>query len=113
VITRHPWFGPKNGFGWGWTPVSWESWAATAICLAVIIGAYLRVKASSPSILRAMGDVAINTAQIGFELPQRSIGPFDRVRLSNFRRKPAHAHSTATLVSPQERTVVHGYRFRN
>ena len=41
IITRHPWFGPKNGLGWGWTPVSWEGWAVTGLCLAVIVGAYL------------------------------------------------------------------------
>lgn len=40
MITKHPWFGAKNGLGWGWTPVSWEGWAASAICLIVIIGAY-------------------------------------------------------------------------
>ena len=40
MITRHPWFGPKNGFGWGWTPVSWQGWAVTCLCLAIIIGAY-------------------------------------------------------------------------
>jgi hypothetical protein len=40
MITKHPWFGPKNGMGWGWTPVSWEGWLVTALCLAVFFGAY-------------------------------------------------------------------------
>lgn len=41
MITKHPWFGPKNGIGWGWTPVSWEGWVVSALCLATIVGAYL------------------------------------------------------------------------
>jgi hypothetical protein len=40
MLTKHPWFGPKNGFGWGWTPVSWEGWAVTLFCLAVIVAAW-------------------------------------------------------------------------
>ena len=40
MITKHPWFGPKTGMGWGWTPVTWEGWLVTAVCLAVFIGAY-------------------------------------------------------------------------
>ena len=39
MITKHPWFGPKT-FGWGWSPVSWEGWLASAICIAVIVAAY-------------------------------------------------------------------------
>ena len=32
------WFGPRSGtFGWGWTPVSWEGWAATALAIAALI----------------------------------------------------------------------------
>ena len=40
MITKHPWFGPKTGMGWGWTPVSWEGWLVTGLCLAVFLGAY-------------------------------------------------------------------------
>ena len=40
MISKHAWFGPKNGLGWGWTPVSWEGWAVSALCLGAIIGAY-------------------------------------------------------------------------
>ncbi len=32
-----PWFGPKRGFGWGWTPVAWQGWLATAVFLAFIL----------------------------------------------------------------------------
>jgi len=39
VITKRPWFGPKQGFGWGWTPISWEGWLVTAFFLAVTIAA--------------------------------------------------------------------------
>jgi hypothetical protein len=39
MITKHPWFGPKNGLGWGWTPVSWEGWLVTTLCLLAIVGA--------------------------------------------------------------------------
>lgn len=38
MITKHPWFGPKR-IGWGWRPVSWEGWLATAVSAAVIVAA--------------------------------------------------------------------------
>jgi hypothetical protein len=41
MITKYPWFGPKRSFGWGWTPVTWEGWAATILTLAIILAAYL------------------------------------------------------------------------
>jgi hypothetical protein len=33
-----PWFGPKKGFGWGWTPITWQGWLITALFLACILG---------------------------------------------------------------------------
>jgi len=39
VIRKHPWFGPKQTFGWGWTPVGWEGWLVTGFFLAVTIAA--------------------------------------------------------------------------
>ena len=41
MITKHPWFGPKQRLGWGWTPVSWEGWAVTLFFIAVIVGVQL------------------------------------------------------------------------
>jgi hypothetical protein len=41
MITKHPWFGPKMGVGWGWSPVSWEGWLATGICAVIIVGGLL------------------------------------------------------------------------
>lgn len=35
MITKGPWFGPKR-YGWGWTPVSWQGWLATAAFIAVV-----------------------------------------------------------------------------
>lgn len=40
MIFGHPWFGAKNASG-GWTPVSWEGWLVTAICIAAIFGALI------------------------------------------------------------------------
>lgn len=31
LISKHAWFGPKRFFGWGWSPVSWEGWAAIGV----------------------------------------------------------------------------------
>ena len=39
MIVKHPWFGPKRMMGWGWTPISWEGWLVTVVCLAVVIAA--------------------------------------------------------------------------
>jgi hypothetical protein len=37
-VTNKAWFGPKRHLGWGWTPCSWEGWAATgAFALAVVV----------------------------------------------------------------------------
>lgn len=41
MLTNHPWFGPRDGsLSWGWTPVSWEGWAVSILCIAVILAAY-------------------------------------------------------------------------
>ncbi len=32
-----PWFGPKKTLGWGWTPVTWQGWAITALFLACLL----------------------------------------------------------------------------
>ena len=40
MITKHPWFGPKQSFGWGWKPVSWEGWAVTAAWLLAVAAAW-------------------------------------------------------------------------
>lgn len=58
MITKHPWFGPKNGFGWGWTPVSWEGWALTALCVAAILfGPFIFGRGTT--IYIAVGSVAV------------------------------------------------------
>lgn len=38
LIGTKLWFGPRR-LGWGWTPVSWEGWAALAILVGVVLGA--------------------------------------------------------------------------
>jgi hypothetical protein len=37
MITKQPWFGPKQYFGWGWTPITWQGWAVTGLYLAVLL----------------------------------------------------------------------------
>jgi hypothetical protein len=37
-MMKKPWFGPKQ-VGWGWTPISWEGWLATALCVVAVIAA--------------------------------------------------------------------------
>lgn len=32
-----PWFGPKRGFGWGWTPITWQGWALTLLGIGVLL----------------------------------------------------------------------------
>ena len=36
-VTQKAWFGPKRYTGWGWTPVSWEGWAAIGAFLALLL----------------------------------------------------------------------------
>lgn len=40
MITPYPWFGPRSGFGWGWTPVTWEGWAVVILWFAALALAY-------------------------------------------------------------------------
>lgn len=48
MITKRPWFGPKRYFGWGWTPVTWEGWAVTAIFLVIVIAGRVHFGAGLP-----------------------------------------------------------------
>ena len=57
MITKHPWFGPKR-IGWGWRPVSWEGWLATAICAAVVVAAGFYFNTSPTFIYVAIAAVA-------------------------------------------------------
>jgi hypothetical protein len=59
MITRYPWFGPKRGLGWGWTPVTWEGWALTAVSCAVIIGAYFVFGRAPMTTYVTLGAVAV------------------------------------------------------
>ena len=59
MITKHPWFGPKQKLGWGWTPVRWQGWAASAICVAVIVAAQLYYGPSLTAGLVTMGSVTV------------------------------------------------------
>ena len=59
MITKHPWFGPKSGFGWGWKPVSWEGWAVTILCLVVVFGGWLVFGRTPMTTYVALGAVAI------------------------------------------------------
>ncbi len=36
MITKRPWFGPKDYAGWGWRPVTWQGWLVTAAFIAVV-----------------------------------------------------------------------------
>ena len=41
MIPDYPWFGPRHGMGWGWTPVSWEGKVLTyAVIVAITITAF-------------------------------------------------------------------------
>lgn len=31
------WFGPRRWLGWGWTPVTWEGWAAIVVAAGVAV----------------------------------------------------------------------------
>lgn len=57
-ITKEPWFGPKTGFGWGWTPITWQGWLVTGVCLAVIIWAVFFFRGGSMAIYITFGAVA-------------------------------------------------------
>jgi len=55
------WFKARS-YGWGWTPVSWEGWAATAVSL-LLIGLGVAV-----FILRMRSGADIRVTLIGFLL---------------------------------------------
>ena len=56
-VTEKPWFGSKRYIGWGWTPVSWEGWAA--------IGAFIVLLLFSVIVLQGVVSVIAVTALVG------------------------------------------------
>jgi len=38
IVGEVAWFGPRRA-GWGWSPVTWQGWAVTAVVLVGVIGA--------------------------------------------------------------------------
>jgi hypothetical protein len=40
MLTNYPWFGPRDGVSWGWTPLTWEGWMVSLVCIAAILAAY-------------------------------------------------------------------------
>jgi hypothetical protein len=58
MITKHPWFGPKR-VGWGWRPVSWEGWLATALCVVVVIAGSIAFKGAPATIYVSLAAVAV------------------------------------------------------
>jgi hypothetical protein len=65
MITKRPWFGPKRYFGWGWTPVSWEGWAVTALFLVVVISCRLHFGAGWPGVVSIILCLAVYVGIIG------------------------------------------------
>jgi hypothetical protein len=63
MITKKPWFGPKRTFGWGWTPITWQGWAVTAIHLVTLFAAVgyfgLYRKDTLTTLLIAFGSSAV------------------------------------------------------
>jgi hypothetical protein len=57
MITKYPWFGPKQGFGWGWTPITWEGWTVTGLSMAAVVAAYLIFGPTPIAIYVALGSV--------------------------------------------------------
>lgn len=45
-LTTKAWFGPKRHLGWGWSPTSWEGYAATVVFLALSRRMALRQRSS-------------------------------------------------------------------
>jgi hypothetical protein len=56
-----PWFGPKSNLGWGWTPISWQGWAITALYGLVI----LCICVGFPAARRSLVVVVCTAAYIG------------------------------------------------
>ena len=57
LVGEKLWFGPKR-FGWGWSPVSWEGWLASALTAGVAI-AFSLAGQPIPTVLIVGGLVAL------------------------------------------------------
>lgn len=51
-----PWFGPRSGLNWGWTPITWEGWAIV-VAFVVVIAMTARVYGNSG---KCFGAVAVS-----------------------------------------------------
>lgn len=58
MITKNPWFGPKRGIGWGWTPVSWQGWLVSALFVAVVVWASIAFRGTAMTIYVSLAAVA-------------------------------------------------------
>ncbi len=47
------WFKAKN-YGWGWTPCTWEGWAAIVVYIVAIVYEFLSVNSTTHSISDAL-----------------------------------------------------------
>ncbi|MGH3629489.1 MAG: hypothetical protein ACRDRL_18890 [Sciscionella sp.] len=52
-LSRQPWFAPRERYGLGWRPCSWQGWVVTAIAVAVIVvtSAVLHARAWIPVVI--------------------------------------------------------------
>lgn len=57
MISKRPWFAPKEYMGWGWRPVSWQGWLVTAAFIAAVGTGAARFGASIGAV--AIGAVSL------------------------------------------------------
>ena len=50
-LTREPWFGPKTVAGWGWTPVTWQGWLATALLIILVLVALTLLRGTAAAFI--------------------------------------------------------------
>lgn len=44
---KNLWFGAKR-YGWGWTPITWQGWAATIGYIVIVVGCTATLDEQSP-----------------------------------------------------------------
>lgn len=42
MVTQKPWFARKT-YGWGWTPVTWQGWAVTALYVFGVVKEFVDI----------------------------------------------------------------------
>ena len=62
LLTKEPWFGPKQVAGWGLRPLNWKGWALIAVVVVLVVLDIALLRGTGHARLGAAGIVVLGVA---------------------------------------------------